>query len=237
MNLPDYDLSPIPIREDLADAHRKSWQQIGQPGSSWSAAERIRFVNESRRAASCQLCAARKTALSPVAIKGSHEHLGELPSAVVEVIHKMSTDPGRISRKWFDDVMSMGELTAAQYVEIVGVVATSVAITTFHEALGLGELKLPPPQAGDVSGILSDSVSDGEAWVPIMAEDNAEGTANIIRALALVPGEQESFWRVKRAHYMNSIARAMDETLDDALSRAQIEFIAARVSALNQCFY
>lgn len=238
MNLPDYAQSPFPVREDLVKAHQKSWQQISQPGSNWTATERVNFVEESRQAANCTLCQSRKQALSPVAVKGDHDHLALLTPSVVEIIHKMSTDPGRISRQWFDDVMSMDDLGEAQYVEVVGVIATSIAISTFHETLGLGQLPAAPLQTGDVSGEIADAVTAGEAWVPIMkVAEGSQATANIMRALALIPAEQKNFWRVKRAHYMNTIERAVDESLADTLSRPQIEFIAARISALNECFY
>ena len=109
MNLPDYGQSPFPVRDDLVTAHQESWRQISQPGANWTAIERVHFVEESRQAAICTLCQERKQALSPATVKGEHIHLGHLPLGVVEIIHKMSTDPGRISRKWFDDVMVMAE--------------------------------------------------------------------------------------------------------------------------------
>jgi hypothetical protein len=62
--------------------------------------------------------------------------------------------------------------------------------------------------------------------------------ANIIRSLSLVPDEARRLNTVIGQEYFTG------ETIFDlayssheALSRPQIELIAARVSALNQCFY
>jgi len=63
---------------------------------------------ETRRAPYCALCRRRKEALSPAAIAGKHDSLDELPEAVVEVIHRVRTDPGRLSERWFRDVIATG---------------------------------------------------------------------------------------------------------------------------------
>ena len=60
---------------------------------------------------------------------------------------------------------------------------------------------------------------------------------NIVRALSLVPDAVRTMWRSSDAHYLpvaeigNPAARPAD------LDRMQTELIAARVSALNECFY
>ena len=53
---------------------------------------------------------------------------------------------------------------------------------------------------------------------------------NIARSLGLVPGAVALFFGTFRPHY------ALQD-IPLAISQAQAEFIAARVSALNQCFY
>ena len=60
---------------------------------------------------------------------------------------------------------------------------------------------------------------------------------NVIRALSLVPEAVRDLTTLLNVHYL-SLGR-MGGGLDTgrALDRAQIELIAGRVSALNECFY
>src|SRR5207247_140231 len=59
---------------------------------------------------------------------------------------------------------------------------------------------------------------------------------NIVRAMRLVPDEVRVLRRSTDAHYV-PVAQIPDPTYHRALARPQMELIAARVSALNQCFY
>ena len=88
--------------------------------------------------------------------------------------------------------------------------------------------------------------SDG-AWVPLIPKDQAVGleadlydggvVPNVWRALSLVPDEVRAFFKLLAAQYM-AVGKVVDvDTNDRAISRAQIELIASKVSALNQCFY
>ncbi len=88
----------LPVREDLPATHRQAWRRLAQPGTWWTGRERVAIATEVRQAAHCSYCRARKVALSPDAVEGVHESLGALPEAVVEVIHRVVTDPARLSR-------------------------------------------------------------------------------------------------------------------------------------------
>jgi hypothetical protein len=60
---------------------------------------------------------------------------------------------------------------------------------------------------------------------------------NIASALSLVPDEARMLARLAAAHYM-AIEHVPDPTYcRGPLDRPQMELVAARVSALNQCFY
>src|SRR5579863_4173194 len=111
-----YAAAPIPIRGDLAAAHGRAWERLGKPGTWWSGEARVAIAAETRRAPSCALCRARKEALSPAAVAGAHDSIGELSAAVVEVVHRVATDPGRLTGRWFRGVLAAG-LTAEEYVE------------------------------------------------------------------------------------------------------------------------
>ena len=113
----------LPVREDLPATHRRAWRRLAQPGTWWTGRERVAIAAEVRRAAGCSHCQARKVALSPDALEGAHESLGVLPDAVVEVIHRVVTDPARLSRSWYEKLRADG-LVDTEYVETLGVIVT-----------------------------------------------------------------------------------------------------------------
>lgn len=225
-----------PIREATVSAYEDVWQQLAQSGPFWSGADRMAIVREARNSLQCKLCSQRKDALSPAAVQGEHDTVTELPLAAIEVIHRIRTDPARMTKSVLDAARTAG-LSDGAYVELIGIVATSVVIDTFHQSLGL---PVPATQAGSTAPPLGADptveVVDGGAWVKIAPGDgelNEIGIprqANIVRSMGLVPAVIVLFFSVMRqAYYISG--------LPIAISRSQAEFIAARVSALNQCFY
>src|SRR5258708_24941542 len=103
-----YASSPIAIRDDLAMAHARAWERTGRPGTWWDGAARVAIAAETRHASSCMLCRRRKRALSPAAIEGTHDSLGHLSEVVVEVVHRVRTDPARLSERWYRGVIAGG---------------------------------------------------------------------------------------------------------------------------------
>jgi hypothetical protein len=63
------------------------------------------------------------------------------------------------------------------------------------------------------------------------------GGAHIHRALNLVPAEVLGFFDLDAAQYLPDAALRDFGREYRAITHAQIELLAARVSALNQCFY
>jgi hypothetical protein len=228
------------LRDDLKSAHARSWEQLAQPGAFLTGPQRIAAVGAARAAAHCALCAERKAAVSPYAIPAV-EHDGDpathalLGAPIVDVIHRLQTDPGRLTRAWFDDILAAG-VERETYVEVVSVITTSVIVDTLHRSLGLGLPDLPEPVAGDPSGERNAEAVDAGAWLPVLAaqQDLADtglpSVPNIARAMGLVPSAVALFFRTFRPHYQL-------KDIQLAISQAQAEFVAARVSALNQCFY
>ena len=227
--------TPCPIRSNLREAHADAWRQIAKPGAFWSGEQRVQLVEEARAALRCGLCERRKQALSPSSVQGAHDTATALPAALVEVLHRLRSDPARMTRSVFDQALASG-ISAERYVEAVGVLCTSVIIDTFHNALGLPVPALPAPAAGPPTGQAPPKVVDGGAWVPLTAVDVEDGAfgmpraPNIGRAMGLVPGAVALFFLAFRPHYA-----LRDVPL--SISQAQAEFVASRVSALNECFY
>ena len=228
------------VRDDLRTGHAQSWAELAKPGAFLTGATRIAVVREARAALDCPLCAERKAALSPFAVTGA-EHAtlvdtGELLDAsIVDVIHRLRTDPGRLTRAWFDEIIAAG-VGVGTYVEVVSVVTTTVIVDTLHRSLGLETPELPEPVAGQPSGETNLNAVDAGAWVPVMAgqQDLAETglptVPNIARAMGLVPSAVALFFRTFRPHYQL-------KDIQLTISQAQAEFVASRVSSLNECFY
>ena len=110
--------------------------------------------------------AARKAALSPRGVEGAHTSLGRLPEAAVEAIHMIRNDPGRLTRRWFDDVLAAG-LSPEAYVELVGVMNTATIIDGFARGIDEAPAPLPSVRPGEPSRETNDKVVDVGAWVPV----------------------------------------------------------------------
>ena len=242
----DYSAAGLAVREDIREAHRALWAQVAAAGTWWTGAERVAIAAESRAAAECGLCRERKAALSPAAVRGEHEAWGGLSALVVDAIHRVRTDPGRLTRDWLDSVIAAG-LSMAHYVELVGIVTMVTGVDFFARALGIAPFRLPEPCAGVPSRRLPPAARPGVAWVPMIAPEDASGPdadvygdgafmPNIMRALSLVPDELRMLRRLSATHYL-PVEQIPDPMARRALDRMQIELVAARVSALNECFY
>ncbi len=237
----------FPIRDDLAAAHARAWTHIARPGTWWDGAARVAIVSETRQASLCTLCRRRKGALSSFAIEGTHDSLGQLPEIAVEVVHHVVTDPGRLGERWYRGVIK-GGLTEEQYVEIVSVVAHTVVIDTMTRGLGHNMPPLPIPESGAPSRYRPLGAKPGGAWVPwVEPADVSEGDAglyptdrrpaNIMMAMSLVPEEARSFFDLATHQYLPGAVMRDFSREYRAITHAQIELLAARVSALNRCLY
>src|SRR5438105_3743900 len=170
-----YAHSPVPVRPDIVDAHNVAWTRISRPGAWLDGETRVAIAAETRHAATCGLCARRKLALSPHAIDGRHDGLGVLPERMVEQIHRIVTDPGRLTRRWFESVSALGT-SDVEYVETVGVLVTVVSIDTFCRAIGVPPHALPASTPGLAHRRRPRTAHQrGEAWVPMIHPRDLEG--------------------------------------------------------------
>ena len=214
-----------------------------------TARRRLAIAAETRAAADCPYCAECKAALSPYRVPGSHRAATDLPGNVVEVVHRIATDPGRLGRAWFDRAMESG-IEDAAFVEIVGVAVTAIAVDVFCRAIGLPPHPLPAPRPGEPSRKRPSGARPGPAWVPMLApEDRTADEACldnvyvspdptfIRRALSLVPEEASGLFDMVDAQYLPGRLIPDVASRHRAIDRAQMELIAGRVSAVNMCFY
>lgn len=245
MSTLSYDGAIAPVRSDLPAAHQRAWSRLAAPGAWWTAAERVAIAAECRNAWNCPLCTRRKDALSPSAVAGEHASLGALPAPAVDAIHRITTDPGRLSRAWFEHTLATG-LTDGAYVELVGVLGTVVSIDRFCRGLGAPLHSLPEPAPGEPSRYRPTQARSGEAWVAMLPSRRPSAPdadlwgslpVNVVRALSLVPDEVRTLKDLTAAHYLASEQVVDPRARHGALDRTQMELLAGRVSALRECFY
>jgi hypothetical protein len=240
----DYAGLALPIPDAMRAAHRGAWERLASPGAWWTGAEKVAIAAEARAARTCALCSERKAALSPNAVAGEHAASALLPAAAVEAAHRIASDPGRLSRGWYEKTLASG-LSDAHYVELLGVVVVVANLDALHRGLGVAPEPLPEPRAGEPSRARPPAVQ-GEPWVPWLQLDTPEArdlyegrprVPNVARALSLVPDAVRQLNELSVVHYL-----PIDDVMNPKarmphLSRAQMELVAGRVSARNECFY
>jgi hypothetical protein len=240
-----YEQSAYEVRVDLAAAHARAWERLSRPGTWLNAAQRIAIAGEARAAKRCALCAERKKALSPFAVNGRHDAATTLPEAWIDIIHRIVSDPGRLTQGWYGRTVGR-HISDGEYVELVSVVAHVTAIDTFARGLGCDPWALPDAQTGAPSRYRPAEARRNGAWVPTIAWDEHGPNeadffqgfpANIKMALTLVPDEARSFFNIVAHQYLPGPAMRDFEKEYRAISHAQIELLAGRVSAINRCTY
>ena len=193
----------------LAAALTHLWTMVAEPGASLTGAERVGIVAEARRAR-----AGLPTASETVA---------------VEVARRIAAQPASVRREWVDRMVGSG-LGFARYVEIVGLVSRAVAADTVTDALGLERVALPDPKGGEPTAEIATNARPGAGWVPMV------GATSITLALSLVPAENRALEEYHGAAYL-TFSEMADPAISRGLTRPQMELVASRTSALNECFY
>ncbi|MBT8201678.1 MAG: hypothetical protein HKN74_09720 [Acidimicrobiia bacterium] len=198
----------VDVRSDIGRLFRREWERLARPGTWFGGADRVAIATAAR--------AARTPGAPPV----NHE--------LVEAAETVAARPATIRRRWVQSVTR--EIGFAPYVELVGVVSRLVAIDAFHVAIGAPLEPLPEPERGEPSRIEERAARPGAAWVPMV------GGASITQALSLVDAEASAQEDMHGPLYLTYEEMAELDYVR-GLSRAQMELVAARTSAINECFY
>lgn len=229
----------VPLTQDVARVCASEWNAVGDTGQWWTGTERVAIAAEARRARACSTCDERKASLSPGRGTNGHEPTGVLNDVVVDTVHRITTDPGRLSRSWFDGVLASG-LPAGAYVEAVGVISTVTVADTIAAGLAATPARLPDARPGEPDRLAPEAAEPGGAWVPILppsawtnefaalAQAASDPMANIMLALSSVQSEHATLIRLMMRTYRHP---------EPELTKAQVEVIASTVSAFNDCFY
>lgn len=220
-----------PASRWLPEFHGHGASGIAAAGDWLTGRQRVAAWSEFRDARTNPLDRDRKAALSPNAVAGSHGATADLSAEAVEVVHRVASDPGRLTRAWADSMI--GELGEESYTELVGVTAIVSVLDRFSEAVAGTVPDLPEAKPGEPARLRPDDVGDVGAWV---AQSLRQPKANVSRTLSLVPVTNRIWRALVDSHYSRG-DEFFEETWDRSLTRPQVELLAARTTALNECFY
>ena len=226
----------LPIRDDLGAAQKATVDGWSRPGTWWTAEERLAIVTEVRRARDADEIPPPWVRASEIEGSVAEGHL--IPAAAVDAIWRLTNHPGTLTADWCERVLdSFGDrpalLTPFQYTELVALVAQANCIDRFADGLSLDRPTLPDPVEGEPTRSAPDGVAMRDHWVPTVASEHRE----VVKALSGVPAEKAASFQLAASHYL-PVEEMYDLAADrNALTRMQVELVAARTSKLNECFY
>ena len=206
--LADAALAPDPTRLAAVD---RAWAQLTGPGVELTSTERHQVIKDAR--------AAWSGAAGPNPASG----------VAGEAAYWLAVDAEGLRADVITDFETRG-LDRWRYLEIVGIVSRLANVDFYVAGLGATELPLPaidhasPTRERDAAAIISNM------WVPTV------GAAYAPHVLDALPAEGQALRDIHEPMYVD-FSRIGDGQFADALTKSQIEFLAARSSYLNECFY
>jgi hypothetical protein len=236
-----YTDSRYPVRADLDAIHEKQLDQLADPGTWGTGAQRLAIASEARQA-----CCDAGTQEEPEDT-GPRSDV-ELPDAVRAMVRKLAVTPKDYLEDSYEEARS-GGLSDEEYVEVVGIVSRVTDMDVFARGIGVPLRPLPAAREGQPSRARPQVAKKELAWVPTVpnlpegGEEAAEIYGDeyrpyILRSLSLVPDEMHRHIELEEIQYLpmkNILVK--DYQHHEGFTRAQVELIAGRVSALNECFY
>lgn len=201
-------LAPAPTRQKAIE---RSWANLVAPGALLTSAERHQVIRDAR--------AGWAGGTEPKVASG----------IMGEAAHWLAVDAEGLTEEIVADFEARG-LDRLRYLEIVGVVARLSNVDFYVRGIGATELVLAEPSLTAPSGRLHPDAVLTNMWVPTVGQSFAP---HVVDAL---PDEGEAVRALCDPMYM-PMADMGDNAYRDLLTRAQIEYLAARTSYLNECFY
>ena len=236
-----YEDSTYRISDTLETFHEDELDSFARPGT-WLPGEERTAGARHTRVARCK---------AGIQEADGSEDLVEndlLPAPLRVLITRVATAPKDLERSYFEQTQTEG-ISDTEYVETVGIVSRLVNLDVFARGLGLPMRPLLAPVDGEPSLERPATAVEEGAWVATIPNDEPGGAVGkdlyggvmqpfVYRTLSLVPLEAERILLAGGIQYL-PIDKFMDFNYSHhpALTRAQLEIVAGRVSVLNQCFY
>lgn len=234
-----YDGSLIPVTPALVALHASEIDEFSHAGAWLTGEERLATAEATREARS-------RAGLQSEAPRAGVTPAELLPVASLGFIARLAVAPRTLTQADYAAAHAAG-MSDGEYVETVSIVSRVVNIDVFARGVGCVPPRLAMAAGGEPAWDSPRATHEG-AWVPTIPAGSgadalrAYGGPNpqpfIYRALSLVPAEARRCILGGDAQYL-PLDKFMDFTYSHhaGLTRVQVEIIAARVSALNDCFY
>ena len=244
----DYRNTGIAVRGDIIASQTRAWQSLGAPGTWWTGAERVAIAREVRAARRCAGCAERKAALSPYAVSATHAAATRSPARGRRRGPPRRDRPGAplapLGGRGDRGRPHRRAARRARERRLHGDADRRLRARDRRRPA-----PLPAPVAGDPSRVRPAEAVDEGYFVPTIPYavgqrpelglyEPAPFMPNVGRGLSLVPDAVRSARDLMLAHYMKYEQVATDwEPRDRPITRSQMELVASRTSAKNDCFY
>ncbi len=196
--------SDLPVPDRIAEGIERTLAHIAASGSMLTGAERIGVAEAVRRSSVDD----------------------DTSSSITTVIaRKMATEAHNLNSA---DVESFDD--PSTYVEILGIVAMTVAIDTTSRGVGGPNVVFPEPGPGVPTGETDPAAKQRSALVPTV------GSAGPTSALSLLPAEAAAQEELHGSLYL-TYEEMGEIAIHKGLPRWQLELVAARTSLINHCFF
>lgn len=202
-------MNAIDVSADIEALHNREWTRLRTAGTWLTGTERVEVANAARG--------------------------GEATTPAQRAAQRIHDAPASITREWLQQIEGDG-LPLEEYVEVLGIVARLRALDTTLFGLGHPARPLPAALAGEPTYAITDAQIHG-AWIPTV------GVAFPPTILSSVPAENDAMFDVHGVLYLSADGDPTGNSMGnmgvirDGVSRAQMEFVAARTSLLNDCFF
>jgi hypothetical protein len=208
--MPGLESHRFPVRADLVPRLTDTWRAFGEPGTWYTAEDRLRYAGLARSAR-------------------AGEHL-DVTDPAEEVTVRIAARPAMTTHSWVGAMVeAIGE---EQYVELMGISARVVMGDTFLRLLGLDPLPFPQARPGQPRRErveprpkrIRSWIAVGPTLVPPFTQ-------------ILVPDENAITYPLIETLYMTGEDMEDPDFRRGELHRTQIELVASTVSYGNECFY
>ncbi|MFW2381729.1 MAG: hypothetical protein ACN4GZ_08235 [Acidimicrobiales bacterium] len=199
----------VPPSKERRNAVERAWANLIGPGPDLPARKRCDVIRAARSGWAGGAC----------------------PEGPLEehVAHWVAVDAGGLSENHVELWEAAG-LDRIRYLEVVGVVARLSNVDFYMRGIGAELPSLPDNPTGEATGEIHPDARLTNGWVPAMTNLRAP------HVLDALPTEGAAFRDIHEPMYL-PMAEIGDWDYIDVLNRPQIEFVAARASYLNECFY
>ena len=221
--------------------HEAQWRELAEPGTWGTGAQRLAVAAETRKAGY------EAGILEQPADEGAATEI-ELPAPAKAFIRDLAVSPKNVLEESHQAARG-GGLSDGEYVELVGIVSRVMDMDIFARGIDVALRPLPAAEPGEPSRERPIEAIQEQAFVPTIPNlpeggeaaqelygDNPK--AYIHRGMSLVPAEFKRHFELEIAQYL-SPPQIIDPDYvhHGSLNRPQVEIVAGRVSAINECFF